>query len=244
MTVAVSAPDGIREDVWRAMRAARLWRDASDEAVQSLASEATLAEYNKGAIVFAEGSTPDVIGVIVEGHALSLTASEGHPVAMETYWPGDVVGSVPAVSAIPFETNIGAAENLTVALVPADSLKALIATEPAVAMSVINEISRRWVDAVNLNKRNAGDVVSRVASYLCELPRTNLGGSAFAVEIPTTRVELAASLGTTPETLSRTFHSMQKDGLIESHDRMIIVLDGEALPCKHDGDRPKAAAAR
>ena len=173
-----------------------------------------------------------------------MTSSEGHPIAMETYWPGDVLGVVSAVSGIALETDIEAAVDLTVALMPTESLKSLIATEPAVAMSVINEISHRWADAVNVNKRNAGDVISRVASYLAGLPRTRLGGSAYAVEIPTTRVELAASLGTTPETLSRAFHSLQEQKLIESHDRMVIVLDGDALAAKHDGARAKAKVRR
>lgn len=235
---------GIREDVWRAMRAARLWRDASDPTVESLAREASIVEYDKGAVVFSEGETPDRIGVIVDGHAISMTSSEGHPIAMETYWPGDVLGVVSAVSGIALETDIEAAVDLTVALMPTESLKSLIATEPAVAMSVINEISHRWADAVNVNKRNAGDVISRVASYLAGLPRTRLGGSAYAVEIPTTRVELAASLGTTPETLSRAFHSLQEQKLIESHDRMVIVLDGDALAAKHDGARAKAKVRR
>lgn len=245
VTVAVTTPAGIREDVWRAMRAAALWRDASDEAVESLAAEATIADYEKGAIVFSAGSTPNVLGVVVDGHALGLAPSEGgHPVAIETYWPGDVVGAVSAMSELPYETDISAAGGVTMAMIPAPSLKAIIAQEPAVAMSVINEISRRWVAAVNTSKRNAGDVISRVADYLRGLPRTRLGGTAFAVEIPTTRAELAASLGTTPETLSRAFHTLQNEGLVESHDRMIIVPDEEALASRHDGDRSKATATR
>lgn len=241
--MAVTTPAGIREDVWRAMRAAALWRDASDRAVESLAEEATIVDYDKGAVVFPAGSTPNVVGVVVDGHALSVAPSEGHPIVIETYWPGDVVGAVSAMSELAFETDIrAAAAGLTMALVPAPSLKAIIAQEPAVAMSVINEISRRWVAAVNANKRNAGDVISRIVDYLRELPRTRLGGAAFAVEIPTTRAELAASLGTTPETLSRAFSTLQKEGLLESHDRMIIVPDEDALASRRDGDRPKATA--
>ncbi len=238
----MTAPEGIQESVWRAVRAARLWRGASDETVESLARVATVLEFEKGTIVFAEGSMPDRVGVIVEGHARSLHTGEGRRITVETSWPGDVIGAVSAVSELAFETDIEAAEDLTVAFIPTEVLKALIVSEPAVALSVINEISREWVTAVNVSKRNSLDVIGRVASYLADLPRTSLGGLAYAVEIPISRVELSALLNTTPETLSRAFHALQDEKIIESHDRMIIVLDGEALLARRAGEPAKSPA--
>jgi CRP-like cAMP-binding protein len=224
------------------MRAARLWRGASDDTVESLARMARVVEYKRGAIIFDEGTLPDRVGVIVDGHARASHSGEGRSIVVETSWPGDVVGAVSAISELPFETDIEAAENLTVALVPVSALKALIVTEPDVAMSVINEISREWASAVNVSKRNALEVHSRIASYLMDLPRTSLGGTSYAVEIPITRVELAALLNTTPETLSRVFHSLQDDKILESHDRMIIVAQGAALTAIRDGEHPKVGA--
>ena len=202
------APEGIREDVWDALRSARLWRDASDEAVEWLARVAEIVE-----------------------------------VVVETNWPSEVIGSVAAFGEMPFEADIESVEDATIALIPLGTIKDLLATEPAVAMSVIGEIARRWVSVVNANKRNSVDVVSRVIAYLEELPRTRLGAAAYSVEIPMARVELAALLGTTPETLSRAFRSLQDEALIESHDRMIIVPDGEQLSAKNVAERPAPARA-
>jgi CRP/FNR family transcriptional regulator len=226
------------------MRAARLWRSASDETVETLARMTRVHEYKKGAIVFVEGTVPDRLGVIVDGHARASHSGEGRSIVVETFWPGDVVGAVSAVSELAFETDIEAAERTTVAFIPVAALKALIVTEPDVAMSVINEISREWVSAVNVSKRNAMEVHSRVASYLMDLPRTSLGGTAYAVEIPVSRVELAALLNTTPETLSRVFRSLQDDKILESHDRMIIVAQSATLTALRDGEHHPAVGAR
>lgn len=226
------------------MRAARIWRGASDDTVMTLGRMAKITEYRKGAVIFVEGSIPERIGVIVEGHAKASHSGEGRSITVETFWPGDVIGAVAAISEIAYETDIEAAERLTVAFIPVEALKALIVTEPAVAMSVINEISRNWVNAVNVSKRNSLEVHSRIASYLMDLPRTPLGGTSYSVEIPVTRVELASLLSTTPETLSRAFHSLQKEGVLESHDRMIVVLEGDALEATREGERPKAAAPK
>jgi CRP/FNR family transcriptional regulator len=96
-------------------------------------------------------------------------------------------------------------------------------------MSVIDDLARRWVSALAMAKRSSLDVTQRIAEYLTELPHTRLGGDAYSVEIPMPRVELAPLLGTTPETLSRAFHALEESGLIEAHDRMVIVPSGEAL---------------
>lgn len=240
----MTSPEGVREDVWRAVRAARIWRGASDDTVAALAKMAKLTEYRKGAVIFVEGSIPERIGVIVAGHARASHSGEGRSITVETFWPGDVVGAVSAISELPYETDIEAAERLTVAFIPVEALKALIVTEPAVAMSVINEISRNWVNAVNVSKRNSLEVHSRIASYLMDLPRTPLGGQSYSVQIPVSRVELASLLSTTPETLSRAFHSLQEEGVLESHDRMIVVLQGDELEATLEGERPKAHSKR
>ena len=239
----MARPEGIREDVWSALRSAGLWRDASDEAVEWLARVATVAEYAKGDVIFQEGTCPSQVAVIVSGHVRGVHTADGHSVVLETSWPGDVMGSVAAFGELPFEADIEAAEDATVALIPLGTIKDLLATEPSVAMSVISEMARRWVSAVNVNKRNSSDVVGRVVSYLAELPRTRLGKAAYAVEIPMARVELAALLGTTPETLSRAFRALQSEGLVESHDRMIIVPNGEQLIARAENERPKATVA-
>ena len=133
---------------------------------------------------------------------------------------------------------------MTAAQVPIDAFRDLLSSEPAVALSVIDELARRWVGAVAMTKRNAIDVPSRVAMYLSELPKTPLGNDSYAVEIPVARVELAALLNTTPETLSRAFHTLQQRGLIESHDRMIIVPDGKALLAGDNHREPANHGAR
>jgi len=229
--------------VWDALRSALLWREASDEAVEWLARVAEIAEFKRGEILFAEGTCPEHVAVIISGHVRGVHASDGRYVVVDTNWPGEVIGPVAAFGEVPFEADVEAVEDATVALIPVGTIKDLLTAEPAVALSVIGEMARRWVSVVNSNKRNASDVTSRVVSYLEELPRTWLGGGAYSVQIPMARVELAALLGTTPESLSRACRSLQDEGLIESHDRMIVVHDGARFSAKSAVDRPASQHA-
>ena len=241
----MSAPEGIREDIWTAVRGAALWRDASDESVAWLVQLASVEEYEKGSLLFREGEIPEYIAVVIKGHARAIfhaENAEGRDVVIASFWPSEVIGSVAALGETPFESDVEAVEPLTVAVIPFDAFSEMLRTEPGVSMSVIHELARRWFQAINVTKRNAVDVNTRVAQYVSELPRTVLGPDAYSVEIPISRTELAALLGTTPETLSRAFHMLQGDGLLETHDRMIIVPDGIALLAGlgHPHDRSQA----
>lgn len=225
----MTTPEGISEELWQGIRGARLWSSASDEALEWLARTAQTAEYAKGDMLFREGEIPDHVGVILAGHARALYGDEGRRLSVETYWPGDVVGPIATLASIGFEADVEAVEQVSVALIPSGALRDLLSSEPGVAMSVIDDLARRWMSAVAIAKRSNLDVTQRIAEYLNELPHTRLGDDAYSVEIPMARVELAPLLSTTPETLSRAFHTLEEQGLIEAHDRMIIVLSGEAL---------------
>ena len=62
-----------------------------------------------------------------------------------------------------------------------------------------------------------------------------VGPGPFTVDLGVTRVELAARLGTVPETLSRAFHALQDEGIIESHGQRVHVLDREGLIARSNG---------
>jgi CRP/FNR family transcriptional regulator, dissimilatory nitrate respiration regulator len=227
--IGVEAPEGISEDLWKGVRDARLWSGASDEALAWMARTARLSECAKGDTLFREGEVPSDIAVILAGHARALYDRDGRTLSIETYWPGDVVGAIAALANIGFDNDIEAAESMSVALIPVGAVRDLLSSEPAVAMSVIDDLARRWLAAIALAKRGSLGVPQRIAGYLSELPRTKLGADAYSVEIPVSRIELAALLGTTPETLSRAFHLLEDAELIEAHDRMVIVPSGKAL---------------
>jgi CRP-like cAMP-binding protein len=103
-------------------------------------------------------------------------------------------------------------------------------------MSVVRSMARRWVAVVSAGKRNAATVPGRLARYLTELPRTEVGPGSFSVRIPTKRVDLAATLATSPETLSRAFHRQRTEGLIEDSGHTVTVLDDNQLRAVAEGE--------
>jgi CRP/FNR family transcriptional regulator len=96
-------------------------------------------------------------------------------------------------------------------------------------MSVIRGLAYRWLSVISVTKRNAAEVPTRLARYLLSLPPARSASGGRLVELPCSRVELAVMLATTPETLSRTFHRLVEDHVIEAYERTVRVVDVAAL---------------
>lgn len=69
-------------------------------------------------------------------------------------------------------------------------------------------------------------VEERLAKYLLDLEKAS---GETEVQIPMKMKELAAYLGTTPETLSRKLKLLQEEGYIQRQGSRITLLDGEGL---------------
>ena len=112
----------------------------------------------------------------------------------------------------------------------------LLLAEPQLAVNLLGAMARLMV---LLNRRVEElllPVPARLARYLLgladeQLLPTTVGDGRRIVRLPTTKRELAARLGTVPETLSRTFDRFKRAGVLRmsgSHE-LIEILDLAAL---------------
>jgi CRP/FNR family transcriptional regulator len=75
----------------------------------------------------------------------------------------------------------------------------------------------------------SSDVGARVAAYLLDLPATWDDAHA-TVRLPLPKNQVAAYLGTTPETLSRRLAAFAREGLVEVGPRRdVVILDPVGL---------------
>ena len=230
--------EGIRGSRWESVfRSAPFWQDASEEALDDLADQAIVWRCRKGEILFPEGSIGDRVLVVLQGYVRGVHyETTGHVVMLEVLGTGDTVGAFSALADAPFEGDIEAGAGTVVASVPASAIEGLVCTGPEVAMSMVRAMARRWIAVVSAAKRNATTVPARLARYLTDLPRCGLGPNTYSVRIPTKRVELAATLATSPETLSRSFRKLRSEGLIDDAGRDVTVLDDRGLRLLAEGE--------
>lgn len=221
-----------RNDVLAAFRACRLWQGASDDAVLKLARAATAQEVTRGSLLVTEGDPATRFGVVVAGRVRVFhSQADGRVITLETLESGQPFASVAALAGSRYPANVDAATAGTVAWVPREALFEVLAEEPSIARALITDLSERVMGLTNVVQTLALDVPGRLARFLFQ--RSLAVGEAtpegLRVPLGTTKAELASSLGTVPETLSRALGRLRDEGVLEVRGNDVVVYDVGAL---------------
>lgn len=221
-----------KDAVWSALRACRLWHTASDEAIDRLAGAATVESLPRGATLAVEGDAAESFGIIVSGRARVFhLGADGRSITYEIVDSGGALAAVAALAGGRYPANIDAATPVTVARLPRETLFELMAAEPAVSRTMISDLASRVVNLTAVVQTLALDVPGRLARYLFQ--RSLAVGEATAdglrVSLGMSKAELAASLGTVPETLSRALGRLRDERILEVRGSEVLVLDVGAL---------------
>jgi CRP/FNR family transcriptional regulator len=84
--------------------------------------------------------------------------------------------------------------------------------------------------ALKIEQLSLKEVASRLSEALLEMAgEASVADKKEVVELRITKGQLASQLGTTPETLSRTFQKMTRLGLIRVERKRVELLDREGL---------------
>ena len=125
-----------------------------------------------------------------------------------------------------------ALETTTVCEIPLQQLESLADDLPDLRKQLMRtmgtEIRHDQNMMLLLSKKNAEE---RVASFLLDisLRYSRRGFSATHFRLPMSRVDISNYLGLAVETISRVFTRFQKNGLIETQGKEVILLDSDML---------------
>jgi CRP/FNR family transcriptional regulator, dissimilatory nitrate respiration regulator len=234
----VGAAPEIRPDVLAAVRACRLWRTASDQAVAALARRASVRDVPRGASLAREGEAAEEFGVLVSGKArVFYLGADGRQITFETIESGEPLAAVAAIAGTRYPANIEAATPATIACLPTEALFDLLAAEPQVARTLVTDLANRVVNFTQVVSTLALDVPARVARYVFQrsLQAGHPTPNGLEVSLGMKKGELAMALGTVPETLSRAFARLKDDGILEVHGQTVTIFDVRALAALGSG---------
>lgn len=234
----MTTPNETRPDVLSAFRACRLWSSASDAAIAELAAAARVSEVPRGATLATEGEPATEFGLVVSGKVRTFyLGADGRQITFETMESGDPIAAVAALAGGRYPANIEASTPATVAFMDARDLFALLEREPQVARTLIADLAGRVVNFTSVVQTLALDIPGRLARYLFQraLKVGKSTSTGLQVDLGMKKAELARSLGTVPETLSRAFAKLKDDNIIEVHGGTVLVLDVRALAALGSG---------
>lgn len=202
-----------------------------DEAVE-VSDIKTCTQYSRNASIFNYGQYPRGIFCIHHGHVkLTRPGSDGREQILRFAGAGDMVGYASMVSGTPYTMNCTAVEDSGVCFVPSETIFRIVRENTHLALRVMQDLSHEVEDAerrvVEIAQKS---VRERVAEALLVLKETfGLSEDGETLNSPLTREEIAAIVGTAPESVIRTLSEFKSDKLIETEGRTIRLKNVRGL---------------
>ncbi|MCI0596804.1 MAG: Crp/Fnr family transcriptional regulator [candidate division Zixibacteria bacterium] len=193
--------------------------------VAELLAERTV---KRGEYLFWEGDPAEWLYIIREGKIKLVKSSpNGKEMVLELVAPGQVCGT--AVIYSPTQLSSAVAESVTVAFgLRRSELEKFIYGTPEVAKAVIEYLGSRLKSAHDtITSLVTSKVESRIASVLVKLAEHH--GSpipnGIRINIPLTRKDIADAVGATVETTIRTLSRFQKQKILTTESKHILIAD-------------------
>ncbi|TCZ57318.1 Crp/Fnr family transcriptional regulator [Roseicella aquatilis] len=211
------------------LRRSPFFAAAGEAAMTRLLRPSFTQQLPRGAILFDQNEVPNFLHLLLAGSVgLQARDETGTETVVEIFGAGELFLAPAAILGLPYLASGAALTDVRVLMIPADVFREGIAADPALGQAAIELLARHWrlmVDqVVDLKLRPAE---RRVARFLARRVPEEAG--AGTADLPEPRGAIAARLGMTPETLSRTLNALEAQGVIRLSPRQAHVVDRARL---------------
>lgn len=182
----------------------------------------------KGDMLFREGE-PSRGCYLVQSGAVNVhrVNAAGREQVIHIFRAGESMAEASLASPTGYPANARAVEAGTVLLIPKGPILELIGRRPDLALRMLGSMSQHLRVLVGaLDDLTLKDVETRLLNWLIKHGRAAPHG---LIRLPSTKRVLAAELGTSSETLSRTFARLRDDGLLDVQGNTLQVRDAAAI---------------
>jgi CRP-like cAMP-binding protein len=201
--------------------------------LETLARMAVRKTFPRQTPIFWEGKDAQGFYILITGQIKLVKSSpEGKEYIIRLVGPGETFAEAAVFGEIPYPATAIALEDCQTLFFPKGPFLHHLAASPTLARNMLATLSRLMFHLTKqLEDLSLKEVSARLARYILERCQATHGELARGLqcELPTTKTQLAAYLGTISETLSRTLSRFKSLGLIEVDKGKITILDPVAL---------------
>lgn len=185
-----------------------------------------LVEVEKGRMLFFQGDPGDHFYLVRSGRVkIFKNSPDGKEQILLMAGPGDTFGEAALFAKIGYPANAQAVEKSIMISFQREKFLALIHQQPDIAVNLIGRLSMLLHHLTRLVQHlSLEDISTRLAGYLLDLAPENIG-NGDSIILKEKKMVLASILGTIPETLSRAFARLTKDGMISVDGQKIVIKD-------------------
>ncbi len=191
-----------------------IFQDLSQADLVRIKNCSSIFETKGGQVLFQEGEPAQSFFAIVSGSLKVYKASpDGNEQILHIQYPGDFIAEATLFDTGLYPANCSTLSTCQLIRINSEEFRKLLQGSPSLCFKIMSAYSKRLRQMTKLvGSLSLQDIKSRLADYL--LSNANWQVQPGVCQLSISKKELAALLGTIPETLSRTLKFFQKKGLI------------------------------
>ncbi|MBL7685753.1 MAG: Crp/Fnr family transcriptional regulator [Deltaproteobacteria bacterium] len=233
-------------EVLQILRKVKLFQNLSLAEMELILKEGRLINTSKGKHLFYQGDEAKNLYVVLEGKLkLTQLSEEGNQIVLRILGAGEPMAAISFFENALFPATAVAVEKSTCIYWPHENFSSLMEKVPLLATGVIQVLISRIQELQDRFRELATDEVQqRIAKALVRLsekvgqPYKQLGskGPSFTrdkkmirIDLPLTRQDIAEMTGTTAFTVSRLLTLWEKEKIIQTEKKKILICDLEQL---------------
>lgn len=232
------SPDAPRDAAIQRLKPLFLFKQWSDDDVAAVTRFARIVHRPKGDVLFHQGETCEYLYVLLSGKVqMFRVLPDGREVTLHVLSPGALVACVALFldKSFPASARV-VSRGAELAFLQGGPFLKLLAERPDLSRKIIGALASRITDlADRIESRTAESAAVRLAGWLLDQPsRPGESGGARdhadrVIRIEGSKKSVAASLGMTPETFSRSLRALAEQGVLTVSNKEIILLDTRKL---------------
>lgn len=206
--------------------------DATDLAV--LDSNKVTARYEPGQALYRQGDPCAGVYIVEEGTvAERRDDAQGNSAVIRLRHAGDTLGYRDYFTGESCSNSAIAVASCSICFIPRQSVRALLERNPSLGLRFLRRLSDDLTSAEDTILRNTALPMRKRLVHLLLTLKEHYGEVAedgvLRLELPLARQEIASILGSRPETITRTIHALEEDGVAVFSGRAVIIADLDKL---------------
>ncbi|MCW3784401.1 Crp/Fnr family transcriptional regulator [Defluviimonas salinarum] len=209
--------------------------------IREILDQAVSKRYEEGAAIFREGQEADRFFLLLDGYIRVVRTTPGGDQIIALHIPpGQLFGIAPALTSDRYPATAVAAAECVALSWPVRLWPEFTATYDGFATEVARTLGQRLGEfQAKVTELATKAVEQRVAAAVLRMANQSGRPTEAGIEIafPVTRQNISEMTGTTLHTVSRLLAAWEKDGIVRSTRRHIVVTAPERLAALSGADR-------
>lgn len=209
-----------------------LFRSLSAEQAKRFTCIFCPTHYHRNQILFFEGGAAHHLFAVNVGLVKMVKSLEnGKERITRILFPGDLFG-LEALNQESYPVTAVVIEDSEICSVPREQFFAFLRSNPDISIDMIRLLVSEIAEARSqMTSMSFKDARMRVATFVLSLISVSEGSASnsCSLTLPLSSQEIAEILELSPETVSRTWHALRQEGLIEKRGRRLFIQDLHAL---------------